>query len=61
MFNDRMRAAQPTDPVKTVRLVLTPVGAEDVDDLILLHGDPIVAFWTGPWSRATTEAWTGHG
>ena len=58
MFNDRMRAAQPTDPVQTARLVLTPVGAEDVDDLILLHGDPIVALWTGPWSQATTEAWT---
>ena len=58
MFNVRMRAAQPTDPVQTVRLVLTPVGAEDVDDLIRLHGDPIVALWTGPWSRATTEAWT---
>lgn len=53
-----MRAAQPTDPVQTARLVLTPVGAEDVDALILLHGDPIVASWTGPWSRATTETWT---
>jgi len=58
MFSDRMRPAEPTDPVQTARLVLTPVGAEDVDDLILLYGDPIVAFWTGPWSRATIEAWT---
>jgi len=58
MSNDRVRAAQPADPVQTARLVLTPVGAEDVDDLILLHGDPIVDLWTGPWSQATTEAWT---
>jgi len=57
MFNERMRAAQPTDPVHTVRLTLTPVSAADVDDLILLHGDPLIASWTGPWSRATTEAW----
>ena len=57
-FNDRMRAAQPTDPVQTVRLVLTPVGADALDDLMLLHGDPIVALWTGPWSRAATETWT---
>jgi len=60
MFNAGMRAAQPTNPVQTARLVLTPVGAEDVDDLILLHGDPMVAVWTGPWSRATTQAWTTH-
>jgi len=58
MFNHRIHPAQPTDPVQTARLVLTSVGAEDVDDLILLYGDPIVAFWTGPWSRATIEAWT---
>ena len=56
--NDRVRAAQPTDPVHTVRLVLTPVGAEDVDDLILLHSDPVVARWTGPWSRVSIETWT---
>lgn len=60
MFNAGMRAAQPTNPVQKARLVLTPVGAEDVDDLILLHGDPMVAVWTGPWSRATTQAWTTH-
>ena len=53
-----MRAARPTDPVRTARLVLTPVGAEDVDELVLLYGDPVVAWWTGPWSRATIEAWT---
>jgi RimJ/RimL family protein N-acetyltransferase len=58
MFDGGMRAARPTDPVRTARLVLTPVGAEDVDDLVLLYGDPVVAWWTGPWSRATIEAWT---
>ncbi len=58
MLNNRVHAAQPTDPVQTARLMLTPVGAEDVGDLILLYGDPIVARWTGPWTRATVEAWT---
>ena len=38
----------PTDPVLTQRLVLTPVGPDDVDDLTLLYGDPVVAYWTGP-------------
>jgi len=53
-----MRPAQPTDPVQTARLVLTPVGGQDVDDLTLLYGDPLVASWTGPWSRAAIQAWT---
>ncbi len=53
-----MDAAQPTDPIQTARLVLTPVHAKDVEDLALLYGDPIVALWTGPWSRASIEAWT---
>lgn len=53
-----MDAAQPTDPIQTARLVLTPVDAKDVEDLALLYGDPIVALWTGPWSRASIEAWT---
>ena len=36
----------------TPRLVLTPVGLDDVDDLLfLLYGDPEVAHWTGPWNR----------
>ena len=47
-----------TDPVKTLRLMLTPVGPEDLEDLALLYGDPCVAFWTGPWSRMSIEAWT---
>ena len=53
-----MHEAQPTAPLHTGRLVLTPVRAEDVDDLVLLHSDPIVARWTGPWSRTSIETWT---
>ena len=58
MFEGGMDATQPTDPIQTARLVLTPVDAQDVDDLALLYGDPIVALWTGPWTRASIEAWT---
>ncbi len=47
----------PTDSVETPRLVLAPILAEDVADLVVLHGEPSVAFWTGPWSRVTIEAW----
>lgn len=46
------------EPVLTARLVLTPVGFADVDDLVRLYGDPEVAFWTGPWTGAAVEAWT---
>lgn len=38
--------------------MLTPVGLDDVDDLVLLYSDPVVAEWTGPWTRAAVEAWT---
>jgi RimJ/RimL family protein N-acetyltransferase len=48
----------PFDPVRTPRLVLTPVGLEDVRDLVLLYGDPHVAYWTGPWDRSSIQAWT---
>lgn len=55
------RSAQaPTDPVLTPRLVLTPVGRDDVEDLTLLHSDPAVAYWTGPWTRAGVEAWAAN-
>jgi RimJ/RimL family protein N-acetyltransferase len=46
-----------TSPVRTRRLVLTPVGPGDADDLSLLYGDPAVAYWTGPWTRAAVQAW----
>jgi RimJ/RimL family protein N-acetyltransferase len=50
----------PTDPVLTQRLVLTPVGPDDVDALVLLYGDPVVAFWTGPWTRSAVEVWAAN-
>jgi RimJ/RimL family protein N-acetyltransferase len=50
-------AVAPTDPVLTPRLVLTPVGPDDVDDLDRLYSDSAVAYWTGPWTRAAVEAW----
>jgi len=50
-------ARSPTESVETSRLVLAPIGAEDVDDLVVLYGDPGVAFWTGPWGRVMIEAW----
>jgi RimJ/RimL family protein N-acetyltransferase len=46
-----------TEPVLTARLVLTPVGPEDVGDLVHLYNDPQVAFWTGPWTDAAVEVW----
>ncbi len=46
------------DPVLTARLVLTPVGPGDLGDLIVLYSDPVVAYWTGPWTPAAVEAWT---
>ena len=45
------------DPVLTPRLVLTPVGPDDVDDLILLFWRSEVAYWTGPWTREAVEVW----
>src|SRR4029453_5585098 len=50
-------AEAPTDPVLTPRLVLTPVGPDDVNALLLLYRDPVVAYWTGPWTRAAVETW----
>lgn len=55
-----MDSTLPLDPVQTARLLLTPVGADDVDDLALLYGDPMVALWTGPWTRASITAWTAE-
>ena len=46
-----------TDPVPTERLLLTPIGLGDVDDLWRLYSDPLVARWTGPWSYDGVEAW----
>jgi RimJ/RimL family protein N-acetyltransferase len=61
LFTEEMHAKRPAeapmDPVLTPRLVLTPVGPDDVNDLLLLHSDPVVGYWTGPWTRAAVEAW----
>ena len=46
-----------SEAVLTPRLVLTPVGPDDADDLVVLYGDPKVAYWTGPWTRGAIEAW----
>ena len=55
------RAAQrATGVVLTSRLRLTPIGPADVDELIVLYRDPLVAFWTGPWSPATVQAWAAE-
>ena len=51
------QANRPTDPVVTARLVLTPIGPDDIDDLVLLYSDPLVGHWTGPWTREGVEAW----
>ena len=45
------------DPLMTQRLVLTPVGLDDVNDLVMLHGDTQVALWTGPWTNSANTAW----
>ena len=55
----RMCAALATDPVQTARLVLTPIGVNDIEELLLLYGDPLVASWTGPWDRNAVEVWAG--
>lgn len=49
--------SEPTQPVRTARLVLTPVRLADIDDLTVLYGDPEVARWTGPWSHRDIVAW----
>jgi RimJ/RimL family protein N-acetyltransferase len=50
-------AQRATAVVLTSRLRLTPIGPADVDDLIVLYRDPLVAFWTGPWNPATVQTW----
>ena len=57
LFTEEMHAKRPaeapTDPVLTPWLVQTSVGPDDVNDLLLLSSDPVVAYWT----RAAVEAW----
>ncbi len=51
------RDESPRHPVRTKRLILEPVCLRDVDDLLVLYGDPEVAYWTGPWTSASVEVW----
>lgn len=53
-----MRGVPATDPVETARLVLAPIEANDLTDLLGLFSDPLVDFWTGPWSPAAVASWT---
>lgn len=46
------------DPVLTARLILTPIGPDDLPDLLALYADPVVAHWTGPWTPAAVAEWT---
>ena len=37
--------------------MLTPIGVGDVDELMQLYREPLVSFWTGPWTPGGVEAW----
>ncbi len=52
-----LKAGSASASVLTPRLVLTPVGLDDVADLLALYRDPKDADWTGPRTRETIEAW----
>ena len=52
-----MALAQGIDPVLTDRLLLTPVSVEDTGELERLYSDPLVRYWTGPWTPARVKAW----
>jgi RimJ/RimL family protein N-acetyltransferase len=46
---------------RTERLILEPIGPEHVDELWLLHQDPVVAAWYGgTWSRAEATAFAAR-
>jgi RimJ/RimL family protein N-acetyltransferase len=49
--------AAAADPILTARLILTPITADDIDDLLVLYGDPNVARWTGPWTDDAVRSW----
>lgn len=47
--------------VTTERLTLVPVGPQHVEDLVVLHSDPDVAFWyAGAWTPAEARRWAGQ-
>ena len=55
-----MRPAQATDPISTDRLTLTPIGIDDADDLMQLYSEPLVAYWTGPWTPDAVKTWASN-
>ena len=52
-----MASARGSDPVVTDRLLLTPVGVAHADDLVRLYSEPLVGYWTGPWTPTGVRAW----
>jgi RimJ/RimL family protein N-acetyltransferase len=62
------RGSASVDPVndngpmelRTERLLMRPASAEDVEDLVLLHEDPLVRETFGAPSRAEIEEWVGR-
>ncbi len=47
--------------LRTERLLMRPASAADVEDLILLHEDPLVRETFGTPTRAEIEEWVGAG
>jgi RimJ/RimL family protein N-acetyltransferase len=43
--------------IETERLIMRPASAEDVEDLVALHEDPVVREVFGSPTRAEVEAW----
>lgn len=60
LMHPRPATGSPGDPVLTSRLVLTPVGPADVEDLVQLYSDADVERWTGPWTRTAVERWAAE-
>jgi RimJ/RimL family protein N-acetyltransferase len=46
--------------IETERLLMRPASAEDVDDLVALHEDPLVREAFGAPTRAEIEEWVGR-
>jgi RimJ/RimL family protein N-acetyltransferase len=46
--------------IQTERLLMRPASADDVEDLIVLHEDPLVRRFFGTQTRAEIEEWVGR-
>ncbi len=46
--------------LRTERLLMRPASADDVEDLVVLHEDPLVRETFGTPSRAEIEEWVGR-